>query len=94
LLSSENADTEALTEVPAAGMNAASIPKDWLVKEGDMQARPLIADQDSPAILLAKIDTLIQAERGEESKESIQLLREKLPHVATMFHGLKFVSEL
>lgn len=47
--------------------------------------------QDSRAILLVKIDALIQTERGEESRESIQLLREKLPYTATMSRGLKSV---
>ena len=123
-LSSENAHAQALTEVPAAGMNAASAPKDRPIKEGDIQAtahrwyeRQNPADlpamdaalakllpsalrqsawitqlptweeahqqqayHDVGAMFLAKIYTLIQAERGQEAQESIQLLREKLPH--------------
>jgi hypothetical protein len=38
------------------------------------------AYHDAGAVLLAKIYTLIQADRGDEAKESIQLLTEKLPH--------------
>lgn len=105
-------------------MNAASLPKQELTREGDLQAKaygwyekqntadlpamesalakilPLALRQsawitqlptweeahqqqayhDAGAILLAKIHTLIQADRGDEAKESIQFLIEKLPH--------------
>lgn len=115
---------QTVAEIPAAGMNSASMPKQKPVKENDSQAtahgwyvkqnpadlpemdaalakvlpsalrqsawitqlptweeaHQQQAYHDAGAILLAKIYTLIQAERGDEAKESIQLLMEKLPY--------------